>query len=146
MDKGFTLIELTLVVAIMAALIFLTLPIAIGFYKSQQLDTTADGVIQALRRAQLKAMSQADYSFGVYVGSGQTSQYSLFKGDSYEGKTDEEIFDISDSISFSGISEVIFTKLEGLPSESSMIGNIVLTGDSETETININALGRINLE
>lgn len=141
--KAFTLVEFLLVIAIIAILLTLTIPLGISFYKRQQLDVTTEGVIQALRRAQLKAMSQADYSFGIYLGSGQTGQYILFRGSSYGSHDDEEIFDISENISFSGLSEVVFSKLEGIPSAT---GDIVLTSDGDTETININEVGRINYE
>ncbi len=142
--RSFTLIEVLLVAAIIVALALLTLPIGIRFYKTQQLDTTTDGIIQALRRAQLKAMSQTNDNFGIYLGSGQTGQYSLFKGDSYEARTDEEIFEIINSISFSGVSEVVFSKLQGLPTLTGSGDDIILTADSETRTININEIGRIN--
>ena len=139
--KGFTFVELLLVIAIVAILLALTIPLGISFYKRQQLDVTTEEVIQALRRAQLKAMSQADYDFGVYLGSGQTGEYILFRGSSYGSHDEEEIFDISDNISFSGLSEVVFSKLEGI---SSVTGDIVLTSDIDIEIININEVGRIN--
>ncbi|MBU4369713.1 trehalose-phosphatase, partial [Patescibacteria group bacterium] len=101
---------------------------------------------QALRRAQLKALSQSDNNFGVYVGSGQTGQYSLFQGDSYDDRTDEEIFEISNSILFSGVSEVLFSKAKGKPTLTGTGNDIVLTQGIETKIININEAGRINFE
>ncbi len=139
--KAFTFVELLLVITIIAILLALTIPLGISFYKKQQLDVTTEGVIQALRRAQLKAASQADYSFGVYLGSGQTGRYVLFRGDSYGTHDDEEIFDISPNISFSGLSEVVFSRLSGI---SSVTGDIILTSNSDTEAININEIGRIS--
>ncbi len=144
--KGFTLIEIMLSITIIVFLTVLILPTGIQFYQTQQLDTATDGVIQALRKSQLKALSQGDNNFGVYVGSGQTGQYSLFKGDSYPDRTDEEIFEISNSISFSGVSEVLFSKTQGRPTITGTGDNIVLTQDIETKTININEVGRINFE
>ena len=138
---GVTFIEFLLTIAIIAILIALTIPLGISFYKTQQLDTTGEGVVQALRRAQLKAMSQTDYSFGVYIGSGQTGQYILFRGSSYGNHDDEEVFDIAKDISFNGLPEVVFSKLGGIPST---IGDIVLTSSVGTRVININELGRIN--
>lgn len=141
--QGFTLIELLLVIIIVALVLVLTIPLAISFYKNQQLNTTVEEVLQSLRRAQLKAMSQADYSFGVYLGSGKTGQYVLFRGDSFATRDQEEIFDCPDDISFSGISEVIFSRLAGIPS---VTGNINFASDSQTAIVNINELGRINYE
>lgn len=139
--KGFTLIEILIVITIMAFLVALTIPLGIQFYKNQQFDTIVDEVIQALRRAQWQAMSaKNDSSFGVYFKAGQ---YILFQGVSYIARNDEEIFDFSNDISFSGISEVIFSKIEGIPSS---VGDITLTGSYETAIISINQVGRVNYE
>jgi len=144
--KGFTLIEIMLSVTIIIFLAVLVLPTSVSFYQTQQLDAATDGVIQSLRRAQLKALSQGDNNFGVYVGSGQTSQYFLFTGNSYEDRTDEEIFEISNSISFSGVSEVLFSKTQGKPILTGTGNDIILTQNTQTKTININEVGRINFE
>ncbi|MBU4370068.1 type II secretion system GspH family protein [Patescibacteria group bacterium] len=144
--KGFTLIEIILSVTIITFLAVLVLPTSVRFYQIQQLDAATNGVIQALRRAQLKALSQGDNNFGVYVGSGQTGQYSLFKGDSYDDRTDEEIFEISNSILFSGVSEALFSKAIGRPTLTGTGDDIVLTQNTQTKTININETGRVNLE
>jgi Tfp pilus assembly protein FimT len=141
--RGFTFVELLIIIAIIATLLALTIPLGINFYKREQLTTTTEGVIQALRRAQLQAMSQSDYSFGVYLGSDQTGEYILFRGDSYKNHDDEEVFDISSGISVSGLSEVVISKVEGIPSIS---GDIVLTSDNDIMTININERGRVNYE
>lgn len=143
-NKGFTLIEILIVVAIGVFLVILTLPLGINFYRTQQLDSAAGETVQALRRAQLNAMSVKDDSaFGVYFGSGQTGQYVLFRGNSYSVRTDEEVFDIVDDIVFGGISEVVFSRLDGIPDA---VGNITLTLGADTKTVNINTAGRINLE
>jgi prepilin-type N-terminal cleavage/methylation domain-containing protein len=139
--KGFTFVEFLLVMTIIVVLLALTIPLGISFYQSQQLNITAEEIIQALRRAQLKSMSQSEHSFGVYLGSGQSGQYVLFRGNSYASRDDEEIFDIPDDISFSGLSEVVFSKLNGIPSVSD---DIILINDSNTGVININEAGRIS--
>jgi prepilin-type N-terminal cleavage/methylation domain-containing protein len=140
--KGFTFIEILIVVAILAFLFVLMVPSGIQFYRTQQLDTITEEIIQALRRAQLNSMSvKNDSAFGVYFSSGR---YVLFKGNSYLSRDQEEVFGILNDISFSGdISEVVFSKLSGDPNN---IGNLILTLNNKTKTININSLGRINLE
>lgn len=143
---GFTLIEIMIAITIIISLTVLVVPTSIRFYQTQQLDTATDGIIQALRRAQLKAMSQGDNNFGVYVGSGQTGQYFLFTGNSYVNRTDEEIFVISNNISFSSVSEVLFSKTQGKPTITGTGDDIVLTQGTETKIININEVGRINFE
>jgi len=141
--KGLTLSEILIVVAIIAILISFTLPLGLDFYRSQQLETQSQGVIQALRRAQLKAMSVEDDSrFGVYLTN---DNYTLFKGSSYLTRdvNFDEVFDLPMIINVSGLTEVVFFKLEGKPN---VTGNIILSSDSDSRTININEMGRINYE
>lgn len=131
MVRGFTLIEILVVIAVAGILLFLTLPMGINFYRTQQLDTTVSEVIQTLRRAQSKAMAvDGDQPWTVYFESGQ---YRL----------EDEIFDILDDITFGGLSSVTFSKLTGLPTST---GNITITLDGEVETISINSVGRVNYE
>ena len=79
--KGFTLIEILLTGAIIVMLVSFTLPIGLDFYKNQQFETQSQEIVQALRRAQLKAMSvESDSSFGIYLAN---DNYVLFKGSSY---------------------------------------------------------------
>ena len=131
MVKAFTLVEILIVIAIAGILLFLTLPMGIGFYRTQQIDTTTEEVIQALRRAQSNAMAvDGDQTWTVYFESGQ---YRL----------EDETFDTLDDITFGGLTSVTFAKLTGLPTST---GNITLTLDSEVKTISINSVGRINYE
>lgn len=139
--RGFTLVELMMVIAILVLLITVSLPLAINFYKTRTLDVYEQGFVQALRRAQLKAMSvEADFSFGVYIGS---DQYVLFRGNSYLARdiAYDEVFDLPDNLLVQGLSEIVFSKLRGIPSNT---GDITLTINNQTETININEMGRIN--
>lgn len=131
-----------MVIGILAFLIVVSLPLAINFYKTRQLDVHENGIVQALRRAQLKAMSiEADSSFGIYITSGQ---YILFRGDSYSPDDPyNEVFDLPDNLSVAGLSEIVFSRLRGTPSDT---GTITLTIDNQSGTININEVGRINYE
>lgn len=142
-SSGLSLIEVLLVIAILAFLVFLTLPLSVDFYKNQQLNTVADEIVQALRRAQNKAVSgESDKKFGVYITTGE---YVLFQTDSnYIGRDQsfDEKFKVVDLINFSSINEVVFSKLTGLPSVS---GKIILTNDTDSLAIDINRGGAVSL-
>lgn len=141
--RAFTLIEILLVIVILSILVGLAVPISLSFYKSQQLNTHTRGIIQTLRRAQLKSTSiENDSSFGVYLTN---DNYTLFKGSSFVDREAQydEVFDLPQIITLSGIQEVVFSKVEG---SASIIGNIILNSNSDSQTININEIGRINLE
>ena len=138
---SFTLVELLLVLGIVALLVGVSLPLAVDFYNNRQLDIHEQGIVQTLRRAQLKAMSmEFDSSFGVYATS---TKYVLFKGTSYVSRDNafDEISDLPANLQITGISEVVFSRLNGLPSK---VGTTTLTIGNRTETININEMGRVN--
>ena len=140
---GFTLLEILLALGIISILLAMIVPVSLDFYKSQELETQTQFLIQTLREAQSKSMSvELDSPFGVYVGN---QSFILFKGNSYAGRDVQydEIFDFPKIISLSGISEIVFSKSEGKPN---IIGNIILSSNSNVETININEMGRINLQ
>jgi len=142
--KSFTLLEILIIIGIIAILISLTLPLSLDFYRSQQLETHSQGIIQTLRQAQLKAMAQeADSSFGVYLTD---ESYILFKGNSYFTRDPQydEIFDLPIVINVGGLSEILFSKLSGSPSVTGSI--IIGSGEGEQRIITINQAGRINLE
>lgn len=141
--RGFTLFEILIVFGIIAILASLTLPLGLDFYKNQQLETQSQLVLQALRLAQSKAMFQErDSEFGVYF-SGR--EYALFKGNSYASRDSQydESFNLPAVITLSGLSEAVFSKMEGSPN---VTGDIVLSNGFNIRTININEAGRINLE
>lgn len=143
--KGFTLLEILLIILIVIFLAALTIPLGLNFYKNQQLYAHTQGILQTLRRAQVKATSvELDSNFGVYITN---DNYTLFKGNFYE-EVDrdtqyDEIFDLPRIITVSGLLEVVFLKFEGNPS---VTGNISINSDGQSRTININEVGRINLE
>ena len=141
--KGFTLLEILLVIGIISILLVLVVPISLDFYKNQEIETQTQFLIQTLRKAQLEAMSgELDSSFGVSISS---QNYTLFKGNSYTSRDIryDETFDLPEIIQPSGISEVVFSKSEGKPS---VTGNLILSNNSNTKIININLMGRINLQ
>jgi Tfp pilus assembly protein FimT len=141
--KAFTLVETLLVVGIFTILVMATMPLSLDFYKKYQLNVYTEELIQALRRDQLKSMSiEQDSKFGIYLTE---KNYVLFRGNSYAARETQydENFDLPQVIKSSGLSEIVFTKSEGLPSAT---GSIVLSNNIENKIIDINSLGRINLE
>ena len=142
--KGFTAIEILLVVAISVILFALVFPLGINFYRDWQLQNCAQQILQTLRKAQGKAMaSELDSSFGIYI---QEGSYVLFKGDSFENRDNQfdEIFNLPLLIVVDSLpKEVVFSKLRGEPKTEE---EITINSGSQREIIKINEAGRINLE
>lgn len=141
--KAFTLIEILIVIGMLAILTGLVFPLSFNFYRNQQIETNTQGIIQTLRRAQLKAMAvENGSSFGIYLTD---DNYTLFKGDSYLARDVQydEASGLSPIVTVSSLSEVVFSKLAGIPSAT---GTVVLNNGIESRNIGINEVGRINLE
>ncbi|HAZ17127.1 MAG: hypothetical protein UV70_C0005G0016 [Parcubacteria group bacterium GW2011_GWA2_43_13] len=140
--RGFTLIEIILSIATIGIIAGISMPLYGSFQVRNDLDIAVSSIAQSSRRAQ--ALSQAvdgDTSWGVNIQSGSMT---VFKGASYAVRDSsfDEIVDVPTSISPSGMSEVIFTKLTGLPQTT---GTFTLTSNAnETRTITINAKGMVS--
>jgi len=140
MNKGFTLVELLIVITVIIIIAALTVPVGVNFYRSQVLDETTSSILTTLRRAQAQSLFQKnDGSFGVRFLSGS---YVLFQGSSYTARiqSEDEIFTLSGGITTSGIDEIVFAKLAGSPNTT---GTLTITSGDEGQSISINAHGKV---
>jgi prepilin-type N-terminal cleavage/methylation domain-containing protein len=119
--QGFTLIEMMLVIAIAAMIFLFSTPYGLTFYRTQLVEEMRSELIDALGRAKHNAVLQKnDSSFGVHIVAGN---YIIFQGADYASRTtdQDEIFPVINEITFAGLSDVTFSKLEGLPSSVGLI-------------------------
>ncbi len=143
-ELGFTLIELMLSITIITLLAGLSLPVYASFTNRNDLDLATQNVAFALRRAETYSRgSKSDSQWGVEF---QSNKAILFRGTNFAGRDTsyDEPAVIAPSVALSGLSEVLFNKLSGLPTTT---GNIVLsltTSGGDTRTVNINAKGVVN--
>ena len=142
--EGFTLLEVLMSVAIIGLLAGISIPVYRSLQIRSDLDIAVSILINNLRRAQvLSQANQEGLKWGVNVSSGLVT---LFGGESFASRTPDldEVSQISDTITFSGIDEVVFSRLLGDPINS---GDIVLTALSgDTRTISINLKGSISYD
>lgn len=139
--KGITLFEVIITIAIFTLLIAFLSSSVLDFYQERNFDVHFKSIVQSLRRAQLQSMAgEKESSFGLYFG---TDYYVLFKGNSYSKRDSafDEVFELPADFLISGISEIVFSKIKGLPSE---VGDIVLISGNSSGTISINEMGMIN--
>lgn len=138
---GFTFIEFTIVLAILAFTAGLGLFVSLEFYRGSVLDSERDQFLSILRRARNAAINNIhNLSHGVYVAS---SSYIIFAGPSYVGRiaSYDEIFPRAAPVSFSGPSEIVFSRLAATSSAS---GTIILSYVPASTTIQINYEGQIS--
>jgi prepilin-type N-terminal cleavage/methylation domain-containing protein len=140
-ERGFTLLEVLLSVAILTMITGISLPILASLNNRNDLDVVTQNVAMQLRRAQSYARAvKQDSQWGVRVQAGSAT---LFKGSSYASRDsgyDEEVT-VPAAIVPSGLSEVVFTKLTAAPSAS---GTITLTlQPNDIRTVTLNAKGMV---
>ncbi len=140
-NRGFSLFEVFFCVAVIAVLAAIAAPIYQSFQIRNGLAISAATANQAIRRA--KVLSEAVYgdsSWGVKI---QPGSIVVFKGSAYASRDSgyDEVFDMSPTVTASGIEEIVFSKLAGLPSAT---GAIILTSsNNETKTITVNEKGAV---
>ncbi len=136
-QHGFSLVEVLLSVAMIGAVAAMTLPVYRQTVIQNDTQLATEIIVHGLRRAQaLSRASLDDREWGVYMTSGEVN---IYKGTDYSSDRDsgfEELFEISTAVSFSGITDVSFSKLTGEPSSTGTITVASSTGDTRTITIN----------
>ena len=152
--RGFTLVELIVVMGLGALLFGLGLPAARSFQEQRDHDVAVQGVLHALRRAQLRSMAGEDGSnLGVRLVSGTGTTYSIFEGTSYAARapSKDENLDLASSVglsfSFPGATstaDVVFSRVRGKPAAT---GTIYIYSDAQPLTkVTVGSEGRIQVE
>jgi Tfp pilus assembly protein FimT len=136
---GFTLIEITLVIALIIIIFGFGLTISFDSFRKNYLKTERDTLISVLQKARGEAINNVnDTQHGFYFDG---TDYVLFEGSSSPG-TQELKITKNPSITISGLTEVVFEQLSG---DANSVGDIILSdGINPAVTININQEGRIN--
>ncbi len=142
--EGYTMVEVLIVLAILAFAAMSVLPF-LGYFQHQQTLTTVEqDLMQALRRAQHRAViAERDSAWGVFI---QARSFTTYAGTSYA--TRNSAFDKTESLSstflLTGMADIPFTKLTGIPGATGTI-TITETDSAKSLHIDINGQGGISL-
>lgn len=141
-QRGFTLLELLLSVAILTLLTGLSLPVYESFVRRNDLDLTVQSAVGSIRRAETYARANnGDSTWGVrFLPTGVT----LFKGATYATRdsTLDETISLPGTVTLSGLSEVVFSKLNATPSTT---GSVIFSSTAnDTRTVVVNAEGMVD--
>jgi prepilin-type N-terminal cleavage/methylation domain-containing protein len=140
-EKGFTLVEIILVVALIAVIGGMMVIIDPSFIAKNDVEVSGAVVTESLRRARILSTGSVDDSrWGVHIDEGSVI---VFKGDSFSGRESEfdEVTAVSGDVSFSGINDVVFGKVRGEPS---VTGDITVSSGSDYSiVISVNETGAV---
>lgn len=142
MKKGFTILEILLVISVFGILTAISIPGLSSLFIRNNLDIAHTTVVNTIHRAQ--ALSQAvdgDSGWGVKI---QTTDITLYKGSSYAARDIDfdEKFPLDSTLSVSGLTEINFNKFIG---DTANVGVATLTSSTgETRTVTINSKGGVD--
>ena len=155
MKKGFTLIEILVIIGIMVILVALAIPSYRFFQKESDLNNSAEEIINTLRLAQNKTLASEEASkYGVYFDAVSTpNQYTLFKGENYASRDSsfDEIHKLSSFLEIyeislaGGGSEVVFDRISGTTSQFGSMSIGLKDNPAKTKTIYIASSGQVEL-
>lgn len=142
MKRGFTLVEMLIVIAILAIVSF----VAVGFVSNSvprnQLQTETDALLGMLRRAQERTVNGYEGGpWGVHVEAGSAT---LFLGNTFATRDAayDETRTLPSAIGASGSTDVVFEIRSGIPTASATF-TLTDHDTSLTRTIIIHAWGTI---
>ncbi len=136
--RGFTMIELLLVTAIILIVGTMGTGWYGRFFVQNEVDNTTDKVYQSLKKAQYYSMisrkSNAN-SWGVSYTGNVLRVFLTGNAALNEDTT------VNSSVSVAGLSSITFSRLRGLPSST---GTITISGQNNTRTITLTSEGGIS--
>lgn len=134
--KGYTLVEVLLVVALLALIAGILTVLDRGFLLKNDIILAEESVRHSVRRANLLARAGSENSeWSVRV---ESDQVTVYMGDDFSARDTayDESFDLPPAVSVSGVTEITFSKNEGTPDNFGNINLTLETGESRTVTVN----------
>jgi prepilin-type N-terminal cleavage/methylation domain-containing protein len=141
MNRGFTLIEMTVVLAIVAVLALVSVPFFSLLNGMNGDNTVKNDVIGIVKIAQSQAQwSYNNSRYGVYFSG---NSYKLYTGNSYAARTValDRTYNLPAGSNFGAVLDINFANKTGLPSTTGAI--TITSSKGNVVTFNINAQGLI---
>ena len=150
--KGFSLIELLVVISIFTLLIFLGFISYHTFENQTALATATEGIENILRQTQANAQAVINANrHGVYFDT-KDNQYIIFEGDSQASAISETTYPMPENTEIISTTlvgaEIVFEKLTGTPLSANS-GTITVGSIRDTDlvkTISVTSEGKISID
>lgn len=136
-NKGFSLIELLLVIAIISIIAVSSAPFISRFLTQNNLEVATDKVVSTIRKAQLYSVSSKDNTVWGFCKSG--TNIRLYQGNC-TSPTYKEDFDLT-KVTISGLTDVSFSGASGKRGEPSSTVTVTISNDAGTNSVSINYAG-----
>jgi len=138
-SRGFTALEILVVIAILGILLSVIMPSFMNFRRSSLLNTDTMNLITLINRARLLSVSSKDDDqYGIHL---ESSKAVLFKGATYSaGSTTNETHTFSTGLTLSSItvstggSDVLFEKVTGATTNSAAATTTLLVSGTTSST------------
>jgi len=141
-ERGFTFIEVVVVMAIFSFIFVVSIPFYTSFTAFNVVESYKQELLQNMRLAQISALGgKNDSAYGIYI---ENTRYTLYRGASYATRVQDEdrIYAFEDYIHVAGLNEINFEKKTGLPSTVGTV-TLVHASNNREEVIAINSAGFI---
>lgn len=138
--KGFTILELMLIIGILVVILSLGLPITFDFYKNYQLQAEGEKFISLLETTRNSSMINLNQlPHGVYRDN---DNFVIFEGNNFAARnqSQDQNFPRAKIISVAGPDEIIFNPLSGQAISSAFIFN----NGTKSFNVYVNQEGQIN--
>jgi len=138
MNKGVSIIELILVIAIIALVGATTIPAGSAFLVRNQLKNKTNELVSSLRTAQINTFSgKEDRQWGVEVSGSSIKLYAVGE------PAFDQAFSIPRSISITQ-ETIVFDKLTGNPDVNATF--IINSNTGDSNTVSVNQVGTVNVQ
>lgn len=141
-QAGITFIELILIVSLILIMATMTPVFYSRFILQNAVANTTDQMAGSLRKAQLYSMmSKQGDSWSVNYSS---NAITLYKGTSFASRDSsfDEKFEVNPNVSVSGIVDISFARITGLPSPSA--STITISSGNNSDVITVNNQGVVS--
>jgi len=139
--KGFSFVELLLVIAIISIIAVSSAPFMSRFLTQNQLEVSTDKVVSTIRKTQSYAMANKENAVWGFCMSG--SSIRLYK-DSCSSSSYNEDFDLT-KVTISGPVDVYFAGAAGKRGEPSESATITISNSTGVNTVSINSAGGLSV-
>lgn len=151
-SPGFTLLESVIVLAIVAVILVLTIPLTQRFHVVSLLDDEAKLLATDLRRARAAAVAGVgDTAHGLHLEATPADRWTLFRGAAYsEGAPANEVHTLRSSVDITAVAlsgggaDIVFAERRGTTTRP---GSITLrASNGDTRTVTVNSQGTIEVQ